>query len=550
MSYQNLAELHRRQADRLGPRPALRYRRDGIWHDVSWADYREQVAACAAALVDVGVQPGDRVGLLAENRVEWLIADLGLLAAGAVCVPPHAPLTARQVHFQLACTETVWVFVSTQEQLAKVLQVRAELPSLRGIVLFDRAEHAYAVAWPTFLQRGRAAWPRFGRELARREAALGQDDLATIMYTSGTTGDPKGVMLSHGNLLSNAVAAVQCLGQAEDGLLLTWLPLSHIYARLCDHYASIAAGNTIALAPSADCVVESLDELRPTQMSAVPRFYEKLLAAVASSDVAETGRRLREAFGPRVRMLSSGGAPLPRAVLDAYLAAGITLRPGYGLTESSPIISFNSVDRFKPGTVGPALPGVEVRIAADGEILTRGPHVMKGYWKNPRATAEAIRDGWLHTGDLGEIDADGFLTITGRKKELLVLSSGKKVVPSQIEGLLLADPCIDQVIVCGEGRHYLTALVVPNWDNLRRAGVDVDHAPLEERCERSDVIAALRERIDAALAYLAGWEQIKHFAVLRQPFSAAADELTVSLKLRRTVILERNRERIGALYQS
>jgi long-chain acyl-CoA synthetase len=549
MSYRNLAELYRRQADCLGPRPALRFRRDGIWHDLSWADYREQAEACAAALVEVGVHPGDRVGLLAENRVEWLVADMGLLAAGAVCVPPHAPLTARQVLFQLASTDAVWVFVSTKEQLAKVLQVREELPSLRGIVLFDRAEHSDALAWPAFLQRGRAAWARLGAELARREAALGPDDLATIMYTSGTTGDPKGVMLTHGNLLSNAVSAVRCLGQAEDGLLLNWLPLSHIYARLCDHYASIAVGNTIALAPSAECVVQSLAELQPTQMSAVPRFYEKLLAAVASSDATQTSRRLRDAFGPRVRMLSSGGAPLPRAVLDAYLAAGIPLRPGYGLTESSPIISFNSIDRFKPGTVGPALPGVEIRIAADGEILTRGPHVTKGYWKNPRATAEAIRDGWLHTGDLGEIDADGFLTITGRKKDLLVLSSGKKVVPSQIEGLLLADPCIDQVMVCGEGRHYLVALVVPNWENLHRAGLNVDHPPLEDLCKRPEVIAALRQRIDAALADLSGYEQIKRFAVLPQPFSTEADELTVSLKLRRAVILDKYAGRIRGLYQ-
>jgi long-chain acyl-CoA synthetase len=549
MSYRNLAELHRRQTDRLGRRPALRSRRDGLWHDLSWADYREQVEACAAALIDLGVQPGDRVGLLAENRVEWLVADLGLLGAGAVCVPPHAPLTARQVHFQLASTDAVSVFVSTREQLEKVLQVRAELPALRGMVIFDREDQADAVAWPAFLQRGRAALPRLGGELARREAGLGPDDLATIMYTSGTTGDPKGVMLSHGNLLCNADAAVQVLGQAEDGLLLNWLPFSHIYARLCDHYASIAAGSAIALAPSVEYVLESLDELHPTQMSAVPRFYEKLLAAVASSDPAETTRRLRDAFGPRLRMLSSGGAPLPRAVLDAYLAAGIPLRPGYGLTESSPIISFNSINRFKPGTVGPPLPGVEIRIASDGEILTRGPHVMKGYWKNPRATAEAIRDGWLYTGDLGELDADGFLTITGRKKELLVLSSGKKVVPSQIEGMLLADPCFDQVMVCGEGKHYLAALVVPNWDNLRREGLDVDHDAAEELCERADVIATLRKRIDTALAELAGWEQIKRFAVLPRPFSAAAEELTVSLKLRRSVILERHGKRIQALYQ-
>ena len=289
------------------------------------------------------------------------------------------------------------------------------------------------------------------------------------MYTSGTTGNPKGVMLTHGNLLSNSLAALEVMPYGPGDLVLNWLPFTHIYARTVDHYICMASGTPVALAESADTLVQNLDEVRPTHFASVPRFYEKVLASVSTADAAETGRRLRQVFGPRIDWMSSGGAPLPPAIARAYHAAGLLVLQGYGLTETSPIISFNCKDNYKLDTVGRPLPGVEVRIAADGEVLTRGPNVMKGYWNDPAATAEAIRDGWLHTGDLGELDADGFLRITGRKKDLLVLSNGKKVAPACVEGLLLADPCIDQAVVCGEGRNYLCALLVPAWDNVRRA---------------------------------------------------------------------------------
>lgn len=244
---------------------------------------------------------------------------------------------------------------------------------------------------------------------------------------------------------------------------------------------------------------------------------------------------------------------MPRGVAEAYRAAGILLLQGYGLTESSPVISFNDKTNYKIETVGVALPGVEVAIAADGEVLTRGPHVMKGYWNNSRATAEAIRDGWLRTGDLGRLDADGFLTITGRKKELLVLSSGKKVAPSNIEGLLLGDPCIDQAVVCGEGRSYLTALIVPHWCNVRQAlrvqGVNLDDQTAERLAGHPAVRALLQQRMDAALDHVANWERVKKFLILPQPFSVAAEELTVSLKLRRNVVLAKHQAALDRLYE-
>jgi long-chain acyl-CoA synthetase len=558
MTYRNLTEMLRLQAERLGPRPALRFKRHGLYHDLSWEQYCADALACAAALVDAGVRPGDRVGLLAENRVEWLIADMGILAAAAVNVPPHAPLTARQIHYQLADAGVCWLFVSTRDQLEKALSVLPELPAIRGVVAFDRVptvpsgRHS-ASTWSGFLQRGRRALESLRSELRERESASGWNDLATIMYTSGTTGNPKGVMLTHGNLASNVCAVLEVAPFEPDDVALGWLPLSHIYARTMDHYKSIGAGTTLALAGSAETLVANLDEVKPTHLNSVPRFYEKVLTAVASSDSAESGRRLRDIFGPRMKWMGAGGAPLPVPVAEAYLAAGLILHQGYGLTESAPVISFNRVDRCKIGTVGEPIPGVEVKIGPDGEVLTRGPHVMKGYWNNPEATAAAIADGWLHTGDLGKLDSDGHLVITGRKKELLVLSNGKKVVPNHVEGLLLGDPCIDQAVVCGEGRNFLTALIVPDWTNVREAlkaeGAPLDSAANEALTNHPAVVELLRRRVEAALRDVASWEHVKKFVVLRKPFSVDNEELTVSLKLRRNVIVRKYQSELDGLYR-
>jgi long-chain acyl-CoA synthetase len=575
MNERNLVELFRRQAERLGPRPALRYKQHGVWHDLTWEQYRTESLAAAAALVELGVAPGDRVGMIAENSIDWLIADMAILSAGAINVPPHAPLTARQIHFQLADAEINFLFVSNRGQLEKVRQIQAQLPPLRGMVVFESAAlqseprpfgsgveaRSRTVAapmpvlcWSAFRQQGRRTLPRVAAELARRETALGPDDLATIMYTSGTTGNPKGVMLTHGNLVSNVHAMLERSGQQPDHVVLSWLPYTHIYARTVDHYSTLVSGVLLCLAVCADTLVQDLADVQPTHMASVPRFYEKALTLVADPDPNVVGRRLRDLFGSRVDWLSSGGAPLPSPVARAYVDAGVLVLQGYGLTETSPVISFNSQDAYKLETVGRPLPGIEVKIAADGEILTRGPHVMKGYWNNPAATAEAIRDGWFHTGDLGELDADGFLKITGRKKELIVLSNGKKVVPSFIEGLLQSDPCIDQAVVCGEGRNFLTALIVPHWANVRAAlaaerGASAPRDSIEET-PSPPVVELLQRRIQAALVDVSGGEQVRRFLIVPQPFSVAADELTVSLKLRRNVVLAKYARQLEELYRS
>ncbi|MBA4062595.1 MAG: hypothetical protein C0501_02590 [Isosphaera sp.] len=554
MDPRNLPEALRLQADRLGPAVAVRSRRDGAYHDLTWSRYRADVVACAAALVDAGVRPGDRVAVLSENREEWLVADLGGLTAAAVQVPPHTSLAAKQVHFQFADAGVRWLFVSTAAQLDKVRHARRDLPALEGVVVFDAAAAgADAVSWDDFLARGRAALPGVEGELARREAALGPGDLATIMYTSGTTGNPKGVMLTHGNLVSNAFANFLAIPIDPADLVLCWLPLSHIFARTVDHYKCLVGGLTLALAESIETVTEHLARLQPMHVSCVPRFYEKVLAAVSTPDPAETARRLRGVFGPRIKTLGSGGAALPVATEQVLRAAGLPLIPGYGLTESSPTISFNRLDRFKVGSAGLPVDGVEIAVAPDGEILARGPNIMPGYWNNPQATAEAVRDGWLYTGDLGEIDADGFLFITGRKKELIVLSNGKKVVPTQIEGLILGDGCVDQAAVHGEGRHFLTALLVPHWANLRAAlaaaGTPLDGEPDDALARHPAALALLRTRLDRCLADVAGYEQVKKFVVLPRPFTVAAEELTVSLKLRRNVVFEKYRAELDGLYR-
>jgi long-chain acyl-CoA synthetase len=547
MLHHNLPALFHHQAERYGPRIAVRYKRQGAYHDLSWQRYLADVRACAAALAAGGIRPGDRVGLWAENRPEWVVADMGIMTAAAINVPAHCTLSAKQVHDQFAHAEISWLFLATRQQYEKLKQVPDALAGLRGIVIFEEGPHENAITWAACLTRGRHALGKVASELRERVERLSSDDLATIMYTSGTTGNAKGVMLSHRNLVSNALSMVTGTGIDEESVILSWLPYSHIYGRLVDDYVSIAAGATLCLAESQETLIDNLREIRPTSFSAVPRFYEKVLAAVSTDEGEERHRRLRDIFGPRLKWLNSGGAPLPLHIAQALTDAGLLVLQGYGLTESSPVITFNRQESNRLGTVGLPVPDVEVRIAPDGEVLTRGPHVMKGYWKNPAATAETIRDGWLCTGDLGSLDADGYLSITGRKKDLLVLSNGKKVVPTEIEGMLVGDDCIDQAVVYGEGKNFLTALIVPHFANLRAAaGIDEQE---NERLVRDPALnALLSRRIEAILTNLAPWEQVRKFLLMPRPFTQEAEELTVSLKLRRGVIIQKYRRQLEALY--
>ncbi len=551
--YPNLAAMHRATAERLGPRVALRSKRDGLYHDLSWDAYRRQADAVASALVTLGIGRGDRVGILSENRREWPIADVGILTAGAVDVPLHAPLTPPQCAYQLAHSGARGLFVSGQAQLDKIASVRDELPAIEFIVSLDPAHSDVfpgLLTWDGLLQRGHRDLPWVAEEIRRRESTLTRDDLATIIYTSGTTGRPKGVMLTHGNLVSNAEATIACSGSSPTDVLLSWLPYSHIYARTCDLYVTTLAGATLALAESAETLVVNLAEIQPTDFTSVPRFYEKVWSAVEALPPAERAARLRRIFGPNVRRLSSGGAPLPRHVGDGFVEAGLPLFEGYGQTESSPVVSFNRTDAARAGTVGPAVPGVEVKIADDGEILTRGPHVMKGYWNDPEATKETIVDGWLHTGDVGHLDPDGFLTITDRKKDLIITSGGKNIAPSELERLLVADPYIDQAVIYGDRRPFVSALIVPNLpmleDKARELGCGLEVAGDLIRAE--PIRRFVAERVARIMEAVSNPERVKAFLLLGRALRIESDELTATQKVRRRHVVREFEREFDALY--
>ena len=557
MSDRHLCDLHRHTSERLGSRIALRHKRDGLFHDLSWTDYRRQADAAAAGLITLGVQPGDRVAILSENRFEWLVADHAILSCSAADVTLHAPLAAAQVEYQVGHSESRGIIISGQAQADKVFAVLAALPGLEFLVSFEPITapadcRLKLLTWEGLKHRGWQAGESARQEIARREAVLTGCDLATIIYTSGTTGNPKGVMLSHDNLLTNAAATGKISFMEPDDVLLSWLPYSHIYARTVDHYLTTWAGVTLALAESIETLVCNLAEIQPTWLTAVPRFYEKVWNNVAGQPPAKRDDSLRKLFGPRIKQLTSGGAPLPRHVCAAFHAAGIPLLEGYGLTESSPVISFNNSESFKIGSVGRTIENVDVCIADDGEILTRGPHVMQGYWKNPTATAETIRDGWLLTGDVGKLDDEGFLFITDRKKDLFVTSAGKNIAPSELERLLTSDPFIDQAVVYGDGRHFISALIVPNEALLKSEAkkLGCGWCMSDGFVTTSALTDFIQARIDVVMEVVSQPERVKRCLLLDQPFQLAEDELTATMKVRRRHILSKYERELAALYDS
>lgn len=544
--------LFRRRAADGGDRVALHVRRGGQSFDaVTWSQLAADVRRTAALLLSLGVERRDRVAMISPNRYEWIVCDLGIQLVGAVHVPCHATLAGPQFVDQLRDSGAKVVLLADDQQALKLVDSASGLPDLAAVLSFE----------PVPLSIGRHHVEPFQQQLsqvpdaaahhlaASAAADVQPDDLATILYTSGTTGEPKGVMLSQNNLASNALAALAAFSQQPEDLRLSWLPLSHIFARTCDLYTWLATGCQLALVDGPATLLADCELLRPTLMNGVPYFFEKVQRALVERGYGDTLGALKVALGGRLRAGCSGGAPLPDHVADFYERHGVLLLQGYGLTETSPVISTCTEQQRKLGTVGRPIPGVEVRIAADGEILTRGPHVMLGYWNKPQATAETIRDGWLHTGDVGQIDADGFLRITGRKKEIIVTSAGKNVAPAYLEALLTADPLIRQALVVGDARNYLTALIVPELDALR--------AELEARgysggaahlLDEPHVRHLYAQRIAERLSCVSHYEQVQKFSLLAREFSVDRGELTLTLKLRRQVICANFAAEIEAMY--
>ncbi len=593
MEIKTLNQLLARAFEEKPRERALLHKQDGEWKAVSTAEWMEAAQAVALGLEVNGLKKGDRVALLAENRVEWFLIEAGLQILGAVTVPIYPSLAGAQAAYIIGNSEASAVIVSTAEQQEKIASIRDRIPGVTHFFALDKPIHALgAEPWSAVIAAGRELRKTDAQAAGRLADAVGPDDVATFIYTSGTTGNPKGVMLTQSNLVRNTLASSKAIPLRDDDIAISVLPYSHVFARMVDHYLFPHAGVTIAIAEDMDNLVANIGEVRPTLLPCVPRFYEKMRDRVQESAAAgsplkqrifkwafrvghEMGRRRQEGetantglrmryglatrlvfsklharLGGRMRLFISGGAALPRDVAEFFLAAGWLVLEGYGLTETSPVIAVNRVDAFRFGSVGLPIEGVEVRIAADGEILCRGHNIMKGYYGDEDATADAIRDGWFHTGDIGVIDDGGFLRITDRKKDILVTAGGKNVAPQPIEGLLKASPYIAEVVLVGDGRPFIGALVTPEFEEVRRyceeQGAPV--ADLDAMAASPLVARLLQSEVDRLSGDFARYEQVRKVAVLPAAFSIEGGELTPTLKVRRRVVLERYQDRVSALY--
>jgi long-chain acyl-CoA synthetase len=569
---------------------AFRYKSGGRYVDVSHREALERVYHATLGLQALKLAKQDRVALLSENRLEWALADLAILSAGCINVPVYATLPAPQVEYILADSEARAVFVSTPEQLAKVQSGRARLPQLQHIISFDpECDVDGVVTFDALIARGEMVVdkPAYKDIIA----TIGKYDWASVLYTSGTTGVPKGSILTHWNFLSNVYSGLSVLTVEPTDSCLSFLPLSHVFERTVGYYVMLTAGVSIAYAETMETVADNMLEISPTIMCAVPRFYEKIYGRVMTAVeqgsgmkkslfkwamktgekyVAETlagnvgfmtsrkrgladtlvFRKLKARTGGSIRFFVSGGAPLNPEINRFFHSAGIPILEGYGLTETSPMISANTFDFLRFGTVGKPLPGVEVKIAEDGEILVRGDLVMQGYYKKPDETNEAIVDGWFHTGDIGNLDEDGYLSITDRKKDIIVTAGGKNVAPQPMENCIKNSRFIDEAIVIGNGRKFVSALIIPNFDNLRQFAVGrrIPHISDEELVGHPQVVELYTDEIARSCEAFAGFEQIKKFTLLETPLSIESGELTPSLKVKRRIIERKYKDQIDSLY--
>lgn len=547
-----IVELLCRRVEADGDRPALGFKRHGQFEWWTWNEVAAEICSHVAGLVELGVRPGDRVVQVSENRREWVILDLAIQMAGAIHVPIHPTLAGPQVAWQIRHSGANLAILSASHQAAKLQSCAAELPGQVRFAAHEAIDQRLGDDPVLPLSDVVAAAPiANGTEAAcsARERAKAAD-LATILYTSGTTGEPKGVMLTQGNLASNACSTITAFGHEPDQVRLNFLPLSHIFARTCDLYAWLVEGSRLAVAESRETVLADCQAVKPTSLNGVPYFYDKVFRGLCEKGVQDKPGVVRGVLGGAIKKCCAGGAALPDHLFDYYDSQGVPVLQGYGLSESSPVITISTPSQYRRGSCGRAIPGVEVKIAADGEILTRGPHVMTGYYENPAATAAVMADDWLATGDLGRQDDDGFLYITGRKKEILVTSSGKNIAPVFLESLLTQDPLILQAMVIGDGRSFLTALIVPNFDALRtelqRHGMG--SLGKEEAVQHPEVRGLVAARIDQRLSCVSPHEQVRKFTLLPEPFSIESGELTPKLSLRRQSILARYAPAIEAMY--
>lgn len=574
-------------------RVALRRKHLGLWEELTFADYRERVEAVSAALVSLGVAAGEPVGLISENRPEWLFSDLGIIAAGAVTCAIYTTSSPDQIGYVLAHCGARVVIVENEEQLDKLLVVREQHPIEHIVVIDEKGLATFSDdsvrSFESLVKVGRSS----DVDLASRRSAIRADDLAILVYTSGTTGPPKGVMLSHTNILWACRALAASAEAQADDEFLSFLPLCHIAERIVTVFHQIVNGSVVSFAENLDTIAENLTEVRPSFFFAVPRIWEKMMSSVElrmreatwfkqrmyawalevgrevnagrrSGGVSSEGssrhavaertvlRPLREKLGlDRVRMAATGAAPISPEVVDYFQAIGVPLVEVYGQTESTAVITLNAPGFRAPGKVGlPAL-GLELSIAPDGEILARSPGVMLGYYREEAATAATVQDGWLHTGDVGELDEAGQLHITDRKKDLIITAGGKNVAPQYIESKLRTSPYVHDAIVVGDGRKYLVALIVLDEDNLITWAQKerVQFGAYAELARSPDVARLIDEEVQAVNRTLTHVEALKRFTILERRLDTDEGELTPTLKVRRKVIAEKYAAAIEAMYR-
>jgi long-chain acyl-CoA synthetase len=567
-------------------------KRDGIWTKISTDEVETTVRRLSLGFQSLGLKPGDRVALLSENRPEWVMADFAALAAGAVTVPIYTSLLPDQIRFIVADAGAKFVVCSDLEMWRKIEAVRSGLPALERVIVIEGDPPAGTHALSDIVEMGRRLEEEEPGRFERSADAVRPEDLASIIYTSGTTGVPKGVMLSHANFVSNVRALTEFIDFRETDTGLSFLPLSHVLERTAT-FLLFHVGAAMAYAESIEAVAANMVEVRPTIVVSVPRLFEKIYARVMDQVMA--GSRLKRAVfvwalatgkkhvgstiagqripahlafkralaerlvfskitartGGRIRYFICGGAPLSRDIAEFFHAMGLKVMPGYGLTETSPVLTGSAPGRVRFGTVGKAIPGVELRIAEDGEILARGPNIMMGYYQNEADTREVLKDGWLYTGDIGRFDEDGFLIITDRKKDIIVTSGGKNVAPQPIEGLIQASPLIASAVVVGNSRKFISALVVPDFEKLeahaRAEGISfADRADL---CRRPEIVNFLLDEVNRMTPELASYERVKRIAVLDRDFDIGMGEVTPTLKVRRNIVEHKYAGLIESLYR-
>jgi long-chain acyl-CoA synthetase len=577
-------------------RPALMYKSGGAYKGISYSELRSKVETFAFGLAALGVERGDRVAIVSENRPEWVISDQAIAALGAVNVPLYPTMTAKQIEYIFTDAGVKIAIVSNQFQLNKVMRIYPDIESLQKVVLMNEKgtiPEPDTFGFSAVMEMGERRRKEDPDLVKRSIEAVRPDDLLTLIYTSGTTGNPKGVMLTHKNLATNVIASAQVIEIGTSDVMLSFLPLSHSFERMAGYYTGMACGATIAYAESIETVSENMVEVRPTVVTTVPRLFERIYSRVmkqidAGSPVRRkvftwglaVGRlysrarrkgsipvalrlkhavadklvygKLRARTGGRIRFFVSGGAALAKEFGEFFEAMGLKIIEGYGLTESSPVISANRVENYKFGSVGHPIPGVEVRIAPDGEILARGPNIMKGYYNNEEATRQAIdQDGWLHTGDIGNLDAEGFIHITDRKKHLFVSSGGKNIAPQPIENLFLSNKFIEQFMLIGDRRMFLTALIVPDFDALKEYADsrNIDYTSIADLVKDPAINDLIDKEINQIQKDLANYERVRRFTLLEKQFSIEEGELTPTQKVRRKVIEERYANLIDTMYE-